>query len=126
MDPKAYTRREAGKELAALEAHLRGFSESTAALCGECTTKHCLHLSELADEGKTFFPDDTAFWGRVGEFADAVLDAGETKAATAEMCREWAAQARTLRKELQSKYLGNLGQCSCARGDEPCCHGKAN
>ncbi len=122
-----YTRRQAGKELAAIEQHLRGFDENQPQFCMECIGKHALHLSAVSDEGKTFFPDDLSFWQRLGAWADRLLDEGEAgRVASHAVAATLAAESRDLRKELQELYMGEMGKCKCITGNEPCCvHGKA-
>lgn len=121
-EKEKYTRRQAGKELAAIEQHLRGFDSDRPDFCMECIGKHCLHLSELADEGKTFFPKDSEFWASIGKWADDLMDMGEDgKVHTYDIAMRLAEEARELRKELQKRYMGGMGKCRCVTGFEECC-----
>jgi hypothetical protein len=120
VDFQKYTRKQAGKELAAIEQHLRGFNAGSASFCMECIGKHAMHLSALASEGKGFFPDDEDWWAGLEEWIDGVLEEGEN-AITMEQISRWVREARKWRKELQAKYMGNMGKCECVTGKEICC-----
>ena len=125
-DFRKITRRQAQKELAAIEAHLRGLTAQTQSehFCLECIGKHLGHLGALAQEGVGFFPEDAEWWGKLEKWAEDILDYGEENEATLKQVKAWLVEARDWRKELQSKYMGNFGKCECVTGREPCCHGK--
>ncbi|KPK66740.1 MAG: hypothetical protein AMS21_00880 [Gemmatimonas sp. SG8_38_2] len=123
VDFQKYTYREAGKELATIEQHLRAFGPNSRDFCLECIAKHTMHLSKLASEGKGFFPNDVDWWTKLEDWTDKILDEGEAGEVNHEKTQAWAEEARLLRKELQSKYMGNMGRCECVTGLEPCCHG---
>lgn len=127
VDFRKYTRRQAARELAAIEGHLRGFvgegkKASTEVFCLECIGKHVSHLGALAEEGVGFFPDDAGWWRDLGLWVESILDEGEEGRIGQAQVRKWMDQARKLRKELQAMYMGNFGRCECVTGLEPCCH----
>jgi hypothetical protein len=120
VDFQKYTRRQAGKEMAAIEQHLRVYGPDSKDFCMECIAKHTMHLSALASEGKGFFPKDYDWWDALERWTDEVLDIGEGKVSMSQI-KKWMTEIRTWRKELQEKYMGNMGKCQCVTGKEICC-----
>jgi len=125
-DFRKITRRQAQRELACIEAHLRGLTaqNQTETFCLECIGKHLGHLGGLAAEGVGFFPEDADWWGRLELWVEGILDEGEKGEVSHAQVTKWLTEARSWRKKLQSKYMGNFGKCQCVTGMEACCHGK--
>jgi hypothetical protein len=121
VDFREYTADETAINLALLETHLRQFKEGDAKFCLECCAKHLMLIEGLSQEGTGFFPEDPEFWEALKQWARAIRKKGSRGEATATLTLTWAEEARLYRKDIQSKYMGSMGECDCVSGFEPCC-----
>lgn len=116
IDVKKYTLDTTLEHIVLLEEHLKDIPDDPD-FCFECTQKHLLTLSGLANEGLGFFDGDNV-WVKIRETANSIRNKIETGKKISPV--EISNQLRDLRKELNARYK-NITGWECEGG---VCHQK--